>query len=44
MPSRQARDPANPIPNSLYEEPALRCATDPSGNLNYDDVRDGGGG
>jgi len=41
MPSRQARDPANPILNSPYEEPGAHYSTDQGGNLNYDQVRDG---
>lgn len=31
----------NPILNSPYEEPAQHYATDPHGNLNYQDVRSG---
>jgi hypothetical protein len=34
------RDPGNPILNSPYEEPEAHYATDQSGNLNYEDVRD----
>ena len=34
-------DAANPILNSPYEAPERHYATDGSGNLNYDDVRDG---
>lgn len=41
MPSRQSRDPSNPILNSPYEEPTAHYATDSAGNLNYDDIRDG---
>ena len=34
------RDPSNPILNSPYGEPEFHYATDGSGNLNYDDVRE----
>jgi type III restriction enzyme len=41
MAKNTKRDPSNPILNSPYEAPDLHYATDGSGNLNYDDVRDG---
>lgn len=40
MATKPKADPSNPILNSPYEEPAWHYATDQSGNLNYDDVRD----
>jgi len=40
MASKPKADPSNPILNSPYEEPAWHYATDQSGNLNYDDVRE----
>lgn len=39
--AKRVPDPSNPILNSPYEGPELHYATDGSGNLNYDDVRDG---
>ncbi|OFZ90193.1 MAG: restriction endonuclease subunit R [Betaproteobacteria bacterium RBG_16_64_18] len=41
MPRKQKRDPSNPILNSPYEDPGCHYATDQTGNLNYDDIRDG---
>jgi type III restriction enzyme len=40
MAHARSRDAGNPILNSPYEEPEAHYATDASGNLNYDDVRD----
>lgn len=41
MAKNSKRDLSNPILNSPYEAPGLHYATDGSGNLNYDDIRDG---
>lgn len=41
MAANRKADLSNPILNSPYEVPHLHYATDESGNLNYDDVRDG---